>query len=404
MARRLPATCHTSRRRGISLLEIMISIGVVGIGLLGVASMIPLAHHKAAQGVREERKSLFGKRAYREFFIQEFHRPGSFVSAGQGTPYWIWLGGQNPYDIYSGMTGQIVPQTYCFDPHWVSARLALSQSSRAFPEIAPPAAQVPRVTVLAYRPENFRESLIMQGAAPVLASNRAMALVANPRPISFVHAEQIFRLHDDIDVILPKNPNEIARQNYLSESFGAYAQPVGVKQLASGSFSWMATLVPELNSTINPMNPNQIAPYATNRYRLSIVIFNQRNLLSTFAEEVVAQVESPPNSMLGGMSKEIVISEIGPNPPITENVGVRHIRQGDWLALVQKVPMPPPLGLFTRLQWYQVTSTDEQDGDTVLMRQLSLSGPDWNPDWSQPIYAVYLRNLETVYEKSVELQ
>jgi hypothetical protein len=412
-------------RRGISLLEIMISIGIVGIGLIGVASLIPLAHYKAEQGVREERKALFGKRAYREFFVSGFDRPGSFLATGQGTPFWVWLTPQTPYGIYNGMTGQIIPQTYCFDPHWVAAKIPQAVTIAAlFPALGPPAAQVPRITVLTYRPETFRESLLIQGATPALASNRMAAFVnnSNPARISLAQADQVFRIHDDLLVESPNSPsgvapqvgvnilarpdlpNDIARQTYLSESFGAYAQPVGVKRLSGGNFSWMATLVPELNSVINPSNPNAIAPYVTNRYRLSIVIFNQRDLLGNYNEEVVAQVQLPPDSMISGAAKEIVIVEVGPNPPVAENVGVRHIRQGDWIALMQKVPMPPPLGVYTRLQWYQVLSTDEQDADTTMVRQLSLSGPDWNPDWSQPIFAIYLRNVETVYEKTVELQ
>jgi hypothetical protein len=122
-------------------------------------------------------------------------------------------------------------------------------------------------------------------------------------------------------------------------------------------------------------------------------------------QEVVALVAPPPNSLMIGAVKEIVVSEIAanPGPPVPENVGVRHIRGGDWIALVQKTILPPQQ-VYTRLVWYQVVSTDEQQSDTTMERHLSLNGPDWNPDWTQPLYAVYLRNVETVLEKTVELQ
>ena len=58
----------------------MISIGVVGVGLIGVAALIPLAHYKAAQGVREDRKALTGRRAFREFRIRDLARPGDMAS------------------------------------------------------------------------------------------------------------------------------------------------------------------------------------------------------------------------------------------------------------------------------------------------------------------------------------
>jgi hypothetical protein len=392
-------------RGGISLLEIMISIGVVGIGLIGVASLIPLAHYKASEGVREERKALFGKRAYREFFVQQFDHPGSWLGNGQGSPYWVWHTGQNPYDIYNGATGQVILQTYCFDPHWVAARMSLAQPvlSRTFPDDGPPDSLVPRITVLAYRPEILRESLILHGGTPAVASSRTAGFVSNPSFMSLARADQIFRLQDDLIIETSDDPNDFPRQTYLSESSGGYTAPLPVKRLAHGGFSWMATLVPELNSVVSPADASTIIPYLNNRYKLSIVVFNQRNLMGNFAEEVVAQVA--PNSLMTGAIKEIVINEIGPSPPVIENVGVRHIRAGDWIALIQKsVVLPPPQPIFTSLVWYQVVSTDEQASDTTMMRQLSLNGPDWNPNASQPIYAIYLRNVETVLEKTVELQ
>jgi hypothetical protein len=393
-------------RRGISLLEIMISIGVVGIGLIGVASLIPLAHYKASEGVREERKALFGRRVFREFLVNEFHRPGSWQGPNQGTPYWAVFNGQHPYQpVYNPLTGRVLLQTYCFDPHWVAARLAGSfPTSGTFPEVGPANLVVPRVTVLAYRPEVLRESLLLHGATPAVASLRAAGFVGSPTPMSLARADEIFRIHDDLIVEPPDNPNDIARQSYLSESSSAYPVPQAFKRLAHGGFSWMATLVPELNSAVDPSNPTVFLAYLTNRFKVSIVVFNQRNLTSNYAEEVVAQVAVPPNSLMTGAIKELVINELGQVPPVPENVGVRHIRGGDWVALVQKLPLPAPQPPYTRLLWYQVVSTDEQTSDTTMTRQLSLAGPDWNPDWSQPIYAIYLRNVEAVFEKSVEIQ
>jgi hypothetical protein len=408
---------HSRSRRGISLLEIMISIGIVGIGLIGVASLIPLAHYKAAQGVQEERKALFGKRAYREFFVHGFDRPGWWVGSG-GTPYWLWLGtGQNPYYIYaSNAGGQIIRQSYCFDPLLVAAALKwpandpLSKRPMpfrgTFPDALPPAAQLPRITVLSYRPEDFRDSLLMHGATPVMANLRMNQFVNNFSAMSLTQADEVFRLHDDVVVEPPANPNDIAELTQLKEPAGGNGPPLGVKRLSGGGFSWMATLVPELTSGVAANNPVAVVPYVSNRYRLSIVVFNQRDLTGRFAEEVVARVLPPPDSQLAGAAKDIVISEIGPDPPIAENVGVRNIRQGDWIALLQKMPMPLPLGEFTQLQWYQVVSTDEPLSESTLVRQLSLNGPDWTPVWNNnfPVYAVYVRNVQTVFEKTIELK
>jgi hypothetical protein len=62
--------------------------------------------------------------------------------------------------IYNG--DKIIPQTYCFDPHGVAAQFARTR----FPETGPVTAQVPRITVRSFRPEDFREWLLAHKADP----------------------------------------------------------------------------------------------------------------------------------------------------------------------------------------------------------------------------------------------
>ena len=380
-------------RAGISLLEIMISIGIVGIGLLGVAALIPLAHYKAAEGVREERKALFGKRAFREFVARGFHRPGTNVSVPGTTPtaYWMWDFQGRWFDVYQGKEFQLTPQAYCFDPHGVAAAPPNDARRWGFPVKragVPDSLLSPRVTVCGYRPHDFPN-------------------FSDPYLLSFPAAEEIFRLRDDVIVEPPENIDDIAYLSYLTESVGSNSPPIASKRATGGSFSWMATLVPELNSALDPAQPGIVVPYLTNRYQLSIVVFNQRDLSGLYAEETVAQIDTQ-NSLLSGPAKEILIEQvapfISPTPTLEEerSVGVRNIRQGDWIALVQR--LLPPQFPYTHLQWYQVQSTDELDTEYATRRQLSLSGPDWNPNPLQPIYAVYVRNVVSVYQKSIELQ
>ncbi len=53
---------HDFRRRtGISLMEVLISIGVVSIGLLGVVSLIPVASQQAEKGARNDRRANVGQ-------------------------------------------------------------------------------------------------------------------------------------------------------------------------------------------------------------------------------------------------------------------------------------------------------------------------------------------------------
>ena len=157
-------------RAGISLLEIMISIGIVGIGLIGVAALIPLAHYKAAQGVQEDRKTLFGKRAFREFHVRGMDRPGSI-----GSPLWFWdrPDGQQPFDVQ----GRLVRQVYCLDPAMVAAAREQGKSLYTFPSGLQCPWTVPRLTLL-------HSPLEMSGVQPPM--------------MTLAQAEEVFTLRDDL--------------------------------------------------------------------------------------------------------------------------------------------------------------------------------------------------------------
>ena len=64
---------------GVTLMEVLISIFVVSIGLLGVAALIPLAGHQTEQGSRNDRKANVGRRSFREFMVRGYNDPGNSV-------------------------------------------------------------------------------------------------------------------------------------------------------------------------------------------------------------------------------------------------------------------------------------------------------------------------------------
>ena len=54
------------QRSGVSLLEVLISIGVIAIGIFGVAALIPVAQLKVAEGTSRDRQAAFGPSAAAE--------------------------------------------------------------------------------------------------------------------------------------------------------------------------------------------------------------------------------------------------------------------------------------------------------------------------------------------------
>jgi len=61
------------RCRGISLIEVLMSIFIVSIGLLGVLSLVPVGHLEAQKGSAADRASVIGEYAMRDFRIRGLH-------------------------------------------------------------------------------------------------------------------------------------------------------------------------------------------------------------------------------------------------------------------------------------------------------------------------------------------
>jgi hypothetical protein len=61
------------RRRGISLIEVLMSIFIVSVGLLGVLSLVPVGHLEAQKGSAADRAAVIGEYAMRDFRIRGLH-------------------------------------------------------------------------------------------------------------------------------------------------------------------------------------------------------------------------------------------------------------------------------------------------------------------------------------------
>jgi type II secretory pathway pseudopilin PulG len=59
-------------RGGVSLLEVLISIGVLSVGMLGAATMLPLAKYYATEASKFDRASTLGQQAYHDLQIRGY--------------------------------------------------------------------------------------------------------------------------------------------------------------------------------------------------------------------------------------------------------------------------------------------------------------------------------------------
>ncbi len=350
-------------RQGISLLEIMISIGIVGIGLIGVAAMIPLAHFKAAQGVQQDRKALFGKRAFREFRVRGMDDLGNLVSPAS-------LMGSS--DQWSG-------GPFCLDPVMLAHALSGPNPNDTNYHRFPYGNGTP---IVASRVTMVREKDAL--SQPGFAANPMAALMSRTQ------AENLFLLHDDLDVVQPDDATLPARIQYLDTD----------RMVSGGGYSWLATFVPQSHFIPQPV-PQPLVN--SGLYAISLAVLHRRNLEAYPPEELTAQVLE---ANLSGPIKDVLLS---PTVPPVGEFGLNTLSEKDWILLVERDPNST---LIRDMKWYRVMMVQDDDQNNTI-RSVSLDGPDWGTTTMGQntfvaarqgnLYAVYLRGVVAVYEKTVRL-
>ncbi len=334
------------RRRGITILEVLVSIGLIAIGLFGVFALLPVASFQAQQGLTEDNKTAYGHAAFNAFDIRGM----------RNTALWTNVSG-------SAVFAPNAWQSFCIDPRFVAAN-AGTAGHDVFPYVTGAPIRMQRIT-----------------------------LRAAPRggPMSKPLADYIFQTTDDLSFI--RQPNVVSPRQEMTST--------GQKRQSSGDISWMATVVPKFEMGRPPL-PGTVPQ--SDLYTLSVVVMFQRDAAlsmnastaTQIANERIAQV-----MFLGGGVGGGDVQLVGAAPTDVA------VRAGDWLMLSQEVPVVDfdPMGRpvnVTRAvhKWYRVIAGDITPGSNT--REVTLQGPDWNP--ALPTQATIVTGAVAVYEKTIRLE
>ena len=256
-------------KKGLTLMEVMFSILVITVGLLGVSILLPLAGRQIAEGVVQDKTALVGRAALKEFRIRGMANPANWCD-----------GAADP--VFDPDTQ--APQAFCIDPRFVARNAG---TDPRFPYSAPAGGGMPRISLLAF-PGDSR-SLAMTGAM----------------------ADEIFMSKDSLSIQPPESAEEDPYQFRIEEADGS------VKRAALGRLSWFATLV--------PLRDNK--DIKDDRYTLSIVVLNMRDnrLQPNGLDEELGTITAA-NFLSGGYGGgEVVVSG---NTGVLE-----AIQEKDWLFL-----------------------------------------------------------------------
>jgi hypothetical protein len=352
-------SCPRVGRRGISLLEVLISMFVLLVGLAGIASLLPAGRSEIMQGVKLDYAMMVGRNALREIEARSYLSPGTpATDATRNLSYWFdangvrmwdlgaWAGGKwskadAPFNV-SGGTNRVA---VAFDPLSIYANAVYGQT---FPNTGGVAA-LTRIS-----------PLYQKNVAAGVTTTQAHT-DANGRLL----AEGIFMCQDDL----------ILRDNQAVKKDPPIQMMSSDKRSWNGNYTWLATLVsaPADSGLTSPMT-------------LSVAVFYKRDLSSDGAGEhaVSATIPTP-------WSNEITVNLANATP---SSPALKPLKPGQWFMLAGR------LNGGTVAYWYRVIAAGAPDGTN---QTLTLHGPDWNTAATNA-QAFILDNVIAVYEKSVELQ
>lgn len=216
----------TAKRTGISLLEVLISIAVISLGIFGVASLIPLAQIKVAEGTSLDRQAALGPSAVAEFRIRRMH----------------------------------APETWLMDPPLTAPELAKGLPSRA----------------VLIDPLGYWGGAAPQKFFPASSTGRWKIPRYTLKSIpNYALAQRVFYLQDDIDFDRPADQTLQPRRKYFIDS--ATNRPLA--SAPDASLTWFATLSPF----------TALSNFATDEFLLSIVLCDGRVPELATSEEYEAQ-------------------------------------------------------------------------------------------------------------------
>lgn len=371
-------------RRGITLLEVLISMGVLAVGLLGVAALIPAGRHEIAQGSRLDYAAMVGRASFRDVQVRGFLNPGNAA----GTSNWkdanntdVWrpagpIGNPAQPFVTSGVASDKI--ALVIDPLGIFAGGGPPGYGALFPSGAYPTA--PHLTRIA--PIDVSASGAWEFMDTIFRSSVDLTTEENATNRDLPPEQVIFTQRGSSVIAIPPS------QMLLGDN--------ALRRASVGNYSWLATIVSD-----------PTASALSSKVTVSVAVFHKRNLSFAGAGESIARVDWPINTDktttgagIGGA--ELVFS------PILGGAPIRNVRPGQWIMLAgrQVLEVDPEVKL-DYFRWYRVVTAERE---SLGGQNVTLAGADWNPELiggnagRNSTTAFIFDNIVAVYEKDLSLE
>jgi Tfp pilus assembly protein PilV len=418
-----PQSPMTRRRRAITLLEVLISMFIMTVGLLSVASLVPVGKVQQSRGDQTVRASACGRAAFREMRIRGILDPKNWA-VGHITD-------GNISNAYDSVAGTFQVSATKFDPANPTVLTTVYNEQRSIvPVVIDPLGVAnnfgpwfpfPVATI------DYATVTPLPSPNPPLAPGLPRLTLGPSRTGSFVTnaarkamSEMVLQSADDLIFEEPAKNDALPPQKMQVPSGGS-TDPV--RRMSKGDYSWLATVVPDpfMVSTAN---------WSTIPCRVSVVVFHNRALTIPGAGERACNLSSLAGS--GEIEIAVYPTASAINVGVADQYkgngeGAAHldVRPQQWIMIAgwdDKDGLPSPGDRFWQFRWYRVLSTDatldstgrevsrQSTGTGRWTKRLTIEGADWNVPTA--VMANFLNEsrvflfdgIENVYEKNMSLE
>jgi type II secretory pathway pseudopilin PulG len=414
-------------RSGITLIEVLVSMGVLAVGVLGAASLMPLASYYQNEATNFDRGAAAAQAAIHDLQIKNYLSPRRWIFVDPANASTV------PFSVegITGLTGTPVGtapgpnanynpnSAFVIDPLGFSYVYALQDSSVTFPcffpafTSQPPTPSSPTTT----SPVIYRAGITSNDYWP----SAATVPVTSPMVMTFPVADRLMRSNDDLNFVMPTDSDLRPTANqYANAAAGITAQNVSGTYVPdfNGAFSWIATV----SRTPSDMVKGPAVAASLHRFQVTVVVLQKRDL-TLWATGLTS--EKPPSErqvyamftqyggqnlaaltgpapFYGGGGLQLYVYEASPTPALGQpsRHWLDNIKPNTYLMLsanfVDSVSTGAP---YPVLAWYRIVNVDDgpnQDTNysstnnsntTRWYRNVTIDGGDWASmffQWPQP--------------------
>ncbi len=391
-------------RKGVTLVEVLIAIGILAVGMLGAASMFPVGSYFMRKGEIADRGAAIAQAAFADLIARDGLNPEKWeIWAGgryqpMGSRMRQWMIDNRASTTYQKGMNTDLGFVYIIDPLGTASGIRANPNgdrmllSRA-PYNANPLTEIDGTSG---QPSNATEWNEFTGGWPVRRLTSIATDLGDTPSVPI--AESLFASSDDLAFSVDDDDKPSQTRTIAFASMGNGIDDTPISREAKGDYSWMVSIAPTQSDAREALAFNPSAYY----FDVSVVVFYKRALRSISESERLVHGEVLSTGTGGG---EILLTKlldgIGGSP-------FEELQQGQWVMVSgPHVASTPEEPLFFT-QWYRVLAIDdEQRGqidDAEKQRIVGLRGPDWPWSFGDSVRVGLFPGAVAVHTKTIRLE